>query len=228
MSTRKPYKIRSQETWDLIRAAYLGGETARVVAHRFDVTAGAIERRAGREGWTKKAWAQARAAASAPPPEPGRAPGDAAVPDEVDWQMTFPLAMGEAEAALRAGRGGEAMRLMLAAEHYLKLRHRLEDVNARHAAQQAQMSPEAVWTQIADKAMAIARALVGPHGGGPAFMGRKTFAWRARTLGPEVAAADFEQGRDGGWGGHYWNPDGSLKDPQGEGWTEEELKEMRR
>jgi len=68
MSTRKPYKIRSQETWDLIRAAYLGGETARVVAHRFDVTAGAIERRAGREGWTKKAWARARAAASTPPP----------------------------------------------------------------------------------------------------------------------------------------------------------------
>ncbi|WP_419317559.1 hypothetical protein ACN2C7_13895 [Caulobacter sp. ErkDOM-E] len=129
---------------------------------------------------------------------------------------------------VRPSRGYSRFNPLLAAEHYLKLRHRLEDVNAPRAAQQAQMSPEAVWTQIADKALAIARALVGPQGGGPAFMGRKTFAWRARALGPEVAAADFERGRDGGWGGHYWNPDGTLKGPDGEGWTEEELKEMRR
>jgi hypothetical protein len=227
MSARKSYKIRSQETWDLIRAAYLGGETARVVARRFDVTPWAIERRASRESWTKKAWAQARAAASAPPPEAGRLPEGAPRQDEVDWVMTFPLAMGEAEAALRAGRGADAMRLMVAAEHYLKLRHRLEDVNRARAAQEAQQTPEAYWRAVADKAMVIANAMV-VTGGGPAFMSRRTFAWRAQRLGPEVAAADFEKGRYGGWGSHYWNPDGTLKDPEGAGWTEDELKEMRR
>lgn len=228
MSTRNPYKIRSQETWDLIRAAYLGGESARVVARRFDVTPWAIERRASREGWTKKAWAQARAAASAPPPETGREPGGAPGPDEEpDGALTFPLAMVGAEAALRAGRGAEAMRLMVAAEHYLKLRHRLEDVNRARAVQEAQLTPEAFWKAVAEKAMKIAHAMV-VTGGGPAFMSRRTFAWRAKHLGPEVATADFEKGRHGGWGSRYWNDDGALKDPEGAGWTEDELKEMRR
>lgn len=222
MTIRNPYKIRSPETWDLIRAAYLGGGTARDVARRFDVTPAAIERRAGREKWTKKAWAAARAAVSAPPPEPGREePGR----EEPDPAMTFPLAMGEAEAALRAGRGAEAMRLMQAAEHYLKMRHRLEDLERQRAVEQAKidanLNPEAIWTQIADKAMVIAHGMV-TRGGGPAFLARKIFAWRARHLGPAVAAEDFRRGWDGGWGRTYWNPDGTLQDPDGEGWTDEE------
>ena len=48
-----------------------------------------------------------------------------------------------------------------------------------------------------------------------------------RQTGPGVPAADLERGRHGGWGSHYWNPDGTLKNPQGEGWTEEELRQKR-
>jgi hypothetical protein len=225
MNNRPSYKVRSPEVWTVIRDAYLAGDSAVVLAKRFDVTIANIQRKAGREGWTKRAYAAARAAEGAgPPPEEGTTPRSATTADN----QAFGLAMIEAEAALRAGRGADAMRLMQAAEHYLELRHRLADQARERAEAEAATDsrPEELWKAILDRAVKIAEAML-TNGSGPALLARKVYAWRASNLGPEVAAADFRRGAEGNWGGRYWNPDGSLKDADLEEWTDWELKEIR-
>jgi hypothetical protein len=56
---RKPYRIRSAETWDLVRTHYLRGETARALSERYGVSVSNIRRKAGDEGWTRKGHAEA-------------------------------------------------------------------------------------------------------------------------------------------------------------------------
>lgn len=58
----RAYKIVSEETWAEVRACYLSGWTAKACAERFGVTEHALRRRATREGWSKKAHAEARRA----------------------------------------------------------------------------------------------------------------------------------------------------------------------
>jgi hypothetical protein len=68
---RNKYKIAGPQTWELVRAAYLGGESAQVVAERYGVTVPAIRRRAWKEKWTKRDLAAAlEARGIAPPPPP--------------------------------------------------------------------------------------------------------------------------------------------------------------
>ncbi len=133
--TRKAYKIRSPQTWDLIRAAYVSGETAASLAERFDATEDAIRNRARKEGWTKRAYAAAseqnlsadRAAAAplkaARPCAP--APDEAligAVLDEVaDGEQVAALALGAAARCIAAGRFVEAERLGKLAETLSRL-----------------------------------------------------------------------------------------------------------
>jgi hypothetical protein len=59
---RTTYKLVSPDSWRLIRAAYLSGLSAPTVAARFDISVGALRKRAAREGWTKRDFL-----ASAPP-----------------------------------------------------------------------------------------------------------------------------------------------------------------
>ena len=51
---RQQYKIAGPATWELIRAAYLGGDSARSLAERFGVSEHAIRKRITVEGWTKR------------------------------------------------------------------------------------------------------------------------------------------------------------------------------
>lgn len=67
------YKIAGPATWELIRAAYLAGESAPALAERFHVSIHAIRRRATIEKWTKRAYAAALEARGLPPP-PKRPP----------------------------------------------------------------------------------------------------------------------------------------------------------
>lgn len=71
---RNKYKIAGPQTWELVRAAYLGGESAQVVAERYGVTVPAIRRRAGKEKWTKRDLAAALEARGIAPPPPPAAP----------------------------------------------------------------------------------------------------------------------------------------------------------
>ncbi len=56
---RQQYKIAGPATWELIRAAYLGGESARALAERFGVGEHAIRKRITVEKWTKRDYAAA-------------------------------------------------------------------------------------------------------------------------------------------------------------------------
>ncbi|MCA8886832.1 MAG: hypothetical protein KDA35_09410 [Hyphomonadaceae bacterium] len=71
---RNKYKIAGPQTWELVRAAYLAGEPARVVAERYGVTVPAIRRRACKEKWTKRHLAEALEARGIVPPPPPAAP----------------------------------------------------------------------------------------------------------------------------------------------------------
>jgi len=71
---RNKYKIAGPQTWELVRAAYLAGDSARVVAERYGVTIAAIRRRACKEKWTKRHLAEALEARGIAPPPPPAAP----------------------------------------------------------------------------------------------------------------------------------------------------------
>lgn len=71
---RNKYKIAGSQTWELVRAAYLGGESAQTVAERYGVTVPAIRRRACKEKWTKRDLAAALEARGIAPPPPPAAP----------------------------------------------------------------------------------------------------------------------------------------------------------
>lgn len=118
---RAPYAIVSDETWELVRAAYLSGLSASVVAARFGITVWGLRKRAGREGWTKMAYAEARDANrrvveagddGAPPQEPEPEP----CAEEI-----VRAAVSKAGRALMRGEGVEAQALVRATEGYLQL-----------------------------------------------------------------------------------------------------------
>ena len=81
------YHKASPRTWELIRAAYLSGLSAPALAARFGVSVGAIRKRAGRDGWTKAAYAgglngPGPFGGSGPEPPPGVPP---AAPEPDAW-----------------------------------------------------------------------------------------------------------------------------------------------
>jgi hypothetical protein len=70
---RQKYKIAGAATWELIRAAYLGGESAPALAERFGVSEHAIRKRITKEKWTKRDYAaalEARGVAPVARPKP--------------------------------------------------------------------------------------------------------------------------------------------------------------
>jgi hypothetical protein len=109
---RNDYKIRSQRAWTLIRERYLAGQSAPRLAEVFDTTEAAIRARAGREGWTKRAMAEAM------PVEPADAGLSEVIAGQLDGGLTpreaARLALGEAVKLIRGGKmglAGEAARV---------------------------------------------------------------------------------------------------------------------
>ncbi len=116
---RAPYAIVSDETWELVRAAYLSGLSATVVAARFWITVWGLRKRAGREGWTKMAHAEARDATRRAV-EAG-SPAPAEPEPEPSAEEVVRAAVSRAGRALMQGEGAEAQTLVRAAEGYLQL-----------------------------------------------------------------------------------------------------------
>ena len=109
---RRNYKIRCRRTWTLIRERYLAGESAPRLAAVFDVTEAAIRARAGRQGWTKRALAEAMT------PVPADAGPAEVIAGQLDGDLkpreAARLALNEAVTLLRGGRmglAGEAARV---------------------------------------------------------------------------------------------------------------------
>jgi hypothetical protein len=109
---RNDYRIRSERAWTLIRERYLAGQSAPRLAEVFDTTEAAIRARAGRQGWTKRAMAEAM------PVEPADAGLAEAVAGQLNGDLTpreaARLALGEAVKLIRSGKmglAGEAARV---------------------------------------------------------------------------------------------------------------------
>ena len=141
--TRAPYRMVSPATWVLARADYLGGMTAQAVADKHGVGLHNLRQTMARNGWTKRALADARAAvqpdaaASPPPPDPlamaraaaaGRTgPADPAAPAGGD---VLEAVLARVRTALTSGRGAEASALLRAARDYVIVQQDVADARA--------------------------------------------------------------------------------------------------
>ena len=155
------YVTASAETWSLIRGAYLSGLSAPTVAARFGISVTALRKRAGREGWTKRRFADAASDpqpahnASSPPPT-GHAGSRPPTETEVVEACFEPMhiaptdlarrALANAAHALKAGEGLQAVRLARAAGEIARLNDVLDwahedviDTEARFEASQVMM-----------------------------------------------------------------------------------------
>lgn len=136
------YATVSPETWTLIRGAYLSGLSAPTVAARFGISETALRRRAGREGWTKAAFAARATPWPGAAPRPSIGPGpdpqagspasaEAAAEEAVLAYWRAPLhvrpgdlarkALAQAVSALKSGQGLAAQRLARAAAEIARL-----------------------------------------------------------------------------------------------------------
>ena len=100
------HRMRSPDTWDAARQAYLEGGSARDICDRYDLTLSAFRARARREGWRRADMAD---------PDPG--PEDAF--DDLDDDSPLPsledmaaVAWRRAVRALGRGRAGDTQRWM--------------------------------------------------------------------------------------------------------------------
>ena len=215
MTERREIKQRSPAVWARVREAYLAGEPAASVARRFDVGVGNLRFRANAEGWTRKAvMAAAETEAEA---EAIRLAGRAdtitsvaeALPD-IDPDEASAAGIRHAAALIAAGRGAEALSLLKAVQG---LAQTLEAT----ASYDEEPEPDpfdytALQRHSLEMAVKNAEAMLGDTGYGiTSAFGHAAYHWRAANLGPEIARHDFEQGVSGGWAGHYWEEDGTLK-----------------
>jgi len=138
---RSRYKLRSPETWELVRTAYMRGESAPVLARRFDVTVWNIYKKAMEEGWSKRALvlaeAEARGGAAGggePPPIPAFAappplapeplappPVPPSLEDDLPPAEAAERVAADAGRAALAGRYDEAQKLTRLAESLRRL-----------------------------------------------------------------------------------------------------------
>lgn len=111
--TRAPYRYHSDKVWALIREGYLEGRSARALAEMFGATVAAIRARIQREGWSKRALAEARAEAIVAAMTPTVKSGDQTVADleprpPIEPREAVRAAVETAVRWMRAGQLGQA------------------------------------------------------------------------------------------------------------------------
>lgn len=134
------YYKASEATWELIRAAYLSGLSAPVVARRFGVTLTALRKRASRQGWTKAKHAQALAPGSAAMAPVKLAPTAVSL----DPDGLVKTALEEAARALADGRPYQARACATAGEAMARLIARAPDYISADTVSEAQ-ARQAYW-----------------------------------------------------------------------------------
>lgn len=129
------YVTASPATWELIRAAYLSGQSAPTVSARFGISVGGLRKRAARDGWTKRrfvaaggavglaAQGPAASATAAPVEDPTLAALHArAVPGHRHSALGVArMAVNQAAEGLMAGDADTALRAVRAAEAIVRL-----------------------------------------------------------------------------------------------------------
>ena len=207
---RTRYVSASPETWSLIRGAYLSGLSAPTVAARFGVSVTALRKRAAREGWTKRAYAagatpwigpvrDAAVAAPAPPQEPP----DAAARAEAEllevWRQPprFRAAdvarkgLAGAVAALKSGKGLEALRLARAAAEIARLDDSLDYAEVDVAQQEAESEARVEQMQffMRERALSLAADILAGRELPPDFEAVKAELARLEAMRAEAEAA---------------------------------------
>ena len=206
---RTRYVTASPETWSLIRGAYLSGWSAPAVAARFGVSETAIRRRAGREGWTKAAFAAgatpwairrtATEAASVPAPQgreaggdeaaDGEAAGEAAVLDH--WRAPLRIhhddlarkALAGAMSALKAGEALNALRLARAAAEIARLDGVLNwpEQDLARSEEESEARYQTMQTFIRERALGLAEDLIAGRELPPEYQALKAELLRRRA-----------------------------------------------
>lgn len=145
-SRRRPpvqtYRKVSAETWDLARAAYVGGQSARSVCERFGLGEANLRKKARLEGWTKRDWADTRGVIDGGVMSASTSAQVLALPEDGDLMATV---LRRAREALTAGRGSEATSLIKAARDYVIVSQDVERAREGVAAilpPQAGLTPE--------------------------------------------------------------------------------------
>jgi len=115
---RQRYAVVTAQSWELARAGYLSGLSARVVCERFGMGEHNLRKRAREQGWTKRAYAVALAPSGGPAPPPLAAAEPVAAPAGEGSDL-LDTVLRRAREALTAGRGGEASALIKAAREYV-------------------------------------------------------------------------------------------------------------
>lgn len=209
-------KYRGPDTWKKVREAYVAGEPGPSVARRFDVGLSNLRKKARREGWTRNRIAAEleRAAAGAPPPGDAPAPPPGPPPEPPAAPEVRRRALDRAAALLAEGRAAEALAQLRAAEALARLaatepEPELDEADAERARALLHRTIEA-------RAYTIAEDMLRDAWRPRADWGGYVLAWRAVTLGPEVAARDRRTAEEEGWAARWWDADGQLW-PQGVG-----------
>lgn len=208
---RTRYVSASPETWSLIRGAYLSGLSGPTVAARFGVSVTALRKRAAREGWTKRAFAagatpwmgpaRERAASAVPPPP--EEPPDAAARAEAElleaWRQPprFRAAdvarkgLAGAVAALKSGKGLEALRLARAAAEIARLDDRLDYAEVDVAEQEAESEAWLAQMQffLRERALSLAADILAGRELPPEFEAVKAELARLEAMRAETEAA---------------------------------------
>lgn len=200
------YHRASSRTWALIRAAYLSGLSAPALAARFGVSEGAVRKRAGREGWTKRAYAQALdasgvgaavgagpAAFARPAPAPssdawGRLAA-ALPPPSVSPEALARRSLNEAALALGEGRLDDARKILSATQAIVRL-HGTVDLADRDGAEdpfQVEARQSALRRAMFELAIDLFERLREGRPMPPAFDALYADYRRARAAGPPAA-----------------------------------------
>ncbi len=224
MSTkeRPKYRFVGPATWDLIRAAYLAGESAPALAERYGVSTHAIRKRATQGHWTKRDYAAAleargieapkpsgaklniaeRYAANFTPREP--APVSAEPAAEVA-DMLEQRALVQVGEALAKGRAADAKSLAALAE---QMRKRAAEERQALAAkvEQEQLGAEQREHQVMElfgRVAQLALALLHQPTAAPAVFLRQIKRWREINLGEGEADAEARAAKIAASHAHY-------------------------
>lgn len=180
------YRVRSDATWDLARAAYLEGETAESVCFRFDLSLGAFRERARKGGWRRC-------------DQPDRAPLPVTAEDDVDFDAGYAEL---ADHALRQMRRAMARGRASAAATWMRLHDRLSqkaaEAEAEAARTDAAARPVSVAMEQFNERMEARRreaeAYVARRDGASAIELASSVGVRVGDLARRVAATDPRDG----------------------------------
>jgi hypothetical protein len=233
-------RVIHEEIWKLARIDYLMGETAAVVAKRYDIGIDNLRKRQITEGWTRKAM---REAGEGPKSEEevrleaaarrelealsGRGGGERRARPRFDLGLTWHPAPAMSQAAAEAarliaeGRGKEAQVVIRAAESLGRLTGYRPVPQERYAKDlYGQEAKKLEWyrsfeREVRDLASWMAIALLSDS---PADLEQIkpwrrgfVFPWRAEILVPGTAREDFERYGGEPWAADVWHEDGRLR-----------------